>query len=74
MEPGRPFLDTNTLLMAYIAIGIVFIYDFVKEKKLKIHLLSSKYIVVRYVTAVLLICYILTYGVLNGGSFIYFQF
>lgn len=74
MEPGRPFLDTNTLLMAYIAIGIVFIYDFVKEKKLKIHLLSSKYIVVRYVTAVLLICYILTFGVLNGGSFIYFQF
>lgn len=74
MEPGRPFLDTNTLLMAYIAIGIVFIYDFVNEKKLKIHLLSSKYIVVRYVTAVLLICYILTFGVLNGGSFIYFQF
>lgn len=74
MEPGRLFLDTNTLLMACIAIGIVFIYDFVKEKKLKIHLLSSKYIVVRYVTAVLLICYILTFGVLNGGSFIYFQF
>lgn len=74
MEPGRPFLDTNTLLMAYIAIGIVFIYDFVKEKKLEIHLLSSKYIVVRYITAVLLICYILTFGVLNGGSFIYFQF
>ena len=74
MEPGRPFLDTNTLLMAYIAMGIVFIYDFIKEKELKIHLLSSKHIVVRYVTAVLLICYILTFGVLNGGSFIYFQF
>ena len=69
MEPGRPFLDTNTLLMAYIAMGIVFIYDFIKEKELKIHLLSSKHIVVRYVTAVLLICYILTFGVLNGGSF-----
>lgn len=73
-EPGRPFLDTNTLMMAFFAMVIVFIYDFIKEKNLNIHLLSSKYMVVRYITAVLLIVYILAYGVLNGGSFIYFQF
>lgn len=73
-EPGKPFLDINTLLMGGAAMGIVFIYDIIKEKKLKVHLLSSKYMVVRYVTAILLICYILAYGVLNGGSFIYFQF
>ena len=73
-EPGMPFLDTNTLSMAFFAMVIVFIYDFIKEKNLNIHLLSSKYMVVRYLTAVLLIVYILAFGVLNGGSFIYFQF
>ena len=73
-EPGMPFLDTDTLMMAFFAMAIVFIYDFIKEKNLNIHLLSSKYMVVRYLTAVLLIVYILAFGVLNGGSFIYFQF
>ena len=73
-EMGMPFLDTNTLMMAFFAMAIVFIYDFIKEKNLNIHLLSSKYMVVRYLTAVLLIVYILAFGVLNGGSFIYFQF
>lgn len=73
-EPGMPFLDTNTLSMAFFAMAIMFIYDFIKEKNLNIHLLSSKYMLVRYLTAVLLIVYILAFGVLNGGSFIYFQF
>ena len=73
-EPGMPFLDTNTLSMAIFAMAIMFIYDFIKEKNLNIHLLSSKYMLVRYLTAVLLIVYILAFGVLNGGSFIYFQF
>ena len=73
-EPGMPFLDTNTLMMAFFAMTLVFAYDFIKEKQLNIHLLSSKNIVVRYLTAVLLIVYILAFGVLNGGSFIYFQF
>ena len=73
-EQGMPFLDTNTLSMAFFAMAIMFIYDLIKEKNLNIHLLSSKYMVVRYLTAVLLIVYILAFGVLNGGSFIYFQF
>lgn len=73
-EPGSLFFDTNTLLMGFIAMAVVFTYDFIKEKQLKIHLLSSKYLLVRYMTAVSLIVYILAFGVLNGGSFIYFQF
>lgn len=73
-EPGKPFLDTNTLLMGFVAMAIIFIYDLVKEKHLDIHLLSSRFMVVRYLTAIMLIVYILAFGVLNGGSFIYFQF
>lgn len=73
-EPGIPFLDTNILLLAGIALTIVFSFDFIKEKKLDIHLLSSKYKVIRYLTAIFLIVYILSFGVLNSSSFIYFQF
>lgn len=73
-DPGEPFLDTNTLMMSFVAMAIVFSYDFVKEKHLRIHLLSSRFMVMRYATAVLMIAYILAFGVLNGGSFIYFQF
>ena len=73
-EPGKPFLDTNTLLMGFVAMAIVFIYDLVNERHLNMQLISSRFIVVRYTTAVMLIIYILACGVLNGGSFIYFQF
>lgn len=73
-EPGVPFLDTNILLLAGIALTIVFSFDFIQEKKLDIHFLSSKYKVIRYLTAILLIVYILSFGVLNSSSFIYFQF
>ena len=60
--------------MGFVAMAIIFIYDLVKEKHLGIHLLSSRFMVVRYLTAIMLIVYILAFGVLNGGSFIYFQF
>lgn len=71
---GRPFVDSNTFSMALIALAIVFLKDFADEFVPKIKLLDSKVKVVRYATAALIICYILSFGVLNGGSFIYFQF
>ena len=74
MEPGFPFLDSNVLLMCFVAMALVFAHDIVEEKRLNIHLLSSKFKVVRYAAAALMIVYILAFGVLNGGSFIYFQF
>ena len=73
-QPGVPFIDIDVMFMFAVAMIIVFAYDLIKECNWNIHLLSSRFIVVRYATAVLLICYIISYGVLNGGSFIYFQF
>lgn len=73
-QPGVPFIDIDVMFMFVVAMIIVFAYDLIKECNWNIHLLSSRFIVVRYATAVLLICYIISYGVLNGGSFIYFQF
>ncbi len=73
-EPGMPFIDNNTLLTGFVAIALVFAYDLVKETNANIHLLSSRHLSMRILTASLLIIYILGFGVLNGGSFIYFQF
>jgi alginate O-acetyltransferase complex protein AlgI len=73
-EPGMPFEDPITLLMGFAALVLVFIFDFVKETKMSVHLLSSRHLPVRVLTASLLVVYILAFGVLNGGSFIYFQF
>ena len=73
-DPGSIFIDANTLLMGAIAFVIVFIHDFIEEKRDKDPLLLSNYRFIRYASAVLITCYILAFGVLNGGSFIYFQF
>lgn len=72
---GSLFIDPNTLLLALLAFIIVFTYDLIQEQKLKcIRLFSSKFIIVRFATVAILICYIIGFGVLNSGSFIYFQF
>lgn len=73
-DPGMPFLDSNTLMMGGVAMVIVFIHDLAEEKGWNLHLLSSNSRIVRYLVAAILACYILSYGVLNGGAFIYFQF
>jgi D-alanyl-lipoteichoic acid acyltransferase DltB (MBOAT superfamily) len=73
-EFGSLYIDINTLSMAAIALILVFIKDFADERDWKISLLNSKYCIVRYLTFVILVCYVLAFGVLNGGSFIYFQF
>lgn len=74
MSHGSLFVDINTLSMAFIALAIVFIYDFTHEYGIRLRLLNSRIKIVRYATAALLLCYIIGFGVLNSGSFIYFQF
>ena len=73
-EPGMPFIDNNTLLMGFAAIVLIFVYDLAKEANVNIHLLNSRYLPVKILITSLLIIYILGFGVLNSGSFIYFQF
>ena len=74
LSHGSLFIDVNTLSMAFLAFVIVFMYDFTQEYGVRLKLLNSRFTVVRYATAAFLICYIIGFGVLNGGSFIYFQF
>lgn len=74
LSHGSLFIDVNTLSMAFLAFVIVFMYDFTQEYGVRLKLLNSRLTVVRYATAAFLICYIIGFGVLNSGSFIYFQF
>lgn len=71
---GNIFMDKSTLLLAFVSLLLVIAYDITKEYNIKLHLLDSKNVFVRYITAIFMICYIIAFGVLNGGSFIYFQF
>lgn len=68
------FVDKTTLALGFISFFILQIKDLSDEYKWKFKLLNSKNGVVSFVSVVFLICYILLFGVLNGGSFIYFQF
>lgn len=57
-----------------ISLLILVCKDIVDEYQVRFNFLNSKYVVVRYATVICLISYILLFGVLDGGQFIYFQF
>lgn len=72
---GSIFTDPDTMLYAMVFSIFVFIVDFVQEfGKDSLKLLNSKLLIIRWVTYIALIVVIILFGVLDGGSFIYFQF
>lgn len=70
------FVDKHNLLYAAISLLILFAFDFKNEylPKLRISPFSSKTWIVRYVSYIALVVYILAYGALGSSQFIYFQF
>ena len=68
------FLDQTTLGLGLLSFLVLFLKDASDEYNWRIKLLSSSNAMVSGITMVILISYILLFGVLNGGSFIYFQF
>lgn len=74
-EPGRLFMDTDTLVYALMFAFLIFVNDFVEEYLSgKMKMMNNKHAVVRWVTYIFMVVLILLFGVLDGGSFIYFQF
>lgn len=72
---GSLFVDVDTLAYAFIFFVLIFLIDFCDEYFTgKISLISNKNIVVRWGTYLALVVMMLLLGVLDGGSFIYFQF
>ena len=69
------FLDVDTLAYSFIFLVVVFLIDFVEEfYKGKVLLMNSRHTLIRWTTYVISIVCIMLFGVLDGGSFIYFQF
>ncbi len=75
MQHGPLFLDVTTLGYALTCLAILFIIDFRDEfLPNRFRLFESRYIVVRWLSYVAVIMLILSFGVLDSGQFIYFQF
>lgn len=73
-ESGQLFIDPVSLSFGLISTFILFVKDFKDEFSLNFGFVHSKHFAIRYISIVSLISYILLFGVLNGGQFIYFQF
>lgn len=71
---GRPFIVNYVLLYGSIGILVLLVKDAIYHFGLRIHFLHSKFAVIRIVSVVMLISYILLFGSLSSGAFIYFQF
>lgn len=72
---GELYLPQMSLLL-YIVMGITILIfcDIIWERKGKHPLLENRYIIVRFVSYIMLTVMILAFGVFDGGQFIYFQF
>lgn len=73
-NPGTLFIDMSVFSIGGLSLVILIIKDVIDEFKLNLNLLNSKYPIIRYSSVVFLISYILLFGVLESGQFIYFQF
>ena len=72
---GELYLPQMSLLL-YIIMGITILIfcDIIEESKGRHPLLENRYIIVRYISYIMLTVMILAFGVFDGGQFIYFQF
>lgn len=70
------FVDKHNLLYGIVSLILLFVYDFKNEFFPALHLspFSSKIWIVRYLSYLLLVIYILAFGAMGNSQFIYFQF
>lgn len=73
-ERGKLFVDLSVMSNGLMALAILIFKDLKDNIGAKINFMHSRHVVVRYVSCVSLIAFILLFGALTGGQFIYFQF
>lgn len=73
-QHGPLFIDQLSFIYGFAGLFILIIKDFKDNFNINIHLMHSKHVVVRYVSVVALITYIVLFGSFDSGQFIYFQF
>lgn len=75
---GKPFIDTMVFAYGLTSVVIVLIKDIIDEYRMRktgVGMNRSSTVWVKEVTQIILLsCFILLFGVFDGGQFIYFQF
>ncbi len=73
-QQGQVFVDVPSFVYGFAGLFILIIKDFKDNFNIDIHFMHSKYAVIRYISVVALITYIILFGTFSSGQFIYFQF
>lgn len=71
---GKPFVDDLTLALGLMSAIILFCKDFSDEFIPSIKFMNSDKWLIRCITVACLAAFVILFGVLDGGQFIYFQF
>ena len=73
-NPGVPYLDYATFIAVGMAMIVLLAKEFADEYQWKTRIAESDSWLVHHVYLVVMISYIILFGVLGGDQFIYFQF
>ena len=73
-QQGLLFVDESLFVYGFAGLFVLIIKDFKDNFNIDIHFMHSKYVVIRYISVVALITYIILFGAFGSGQFIYFQF
>lgn len=73
-QPGFLFIDKSSMFFGVTSMLVLIMKDVVDEYNIQFNFMNSKYVVVRYISVIAIISFVLLFGVLDGGQFIYFQF
>lgn len=73
-NPGRPFYDIYVFVYGIASLAILLIKDAKDAYGMEIGFLHAKSFVVRFISFISLIAYIMLFGAMSADSFIYFQF
>lgn len=71
---GMPAPEYAVFMSIAMALSVLVLKEIKDEFGWNIHISSSRYWLVRHLYLILITAYILLFGVLDGGQFIYFQF
>lgn len=74
IDHGPLFIDMPTLSLAGVSFVLLILKDMADEWHWKIQLLNNKNRIIQFISCLLLLIFIMLFGVLDGGQFIYFQF
>lgn len=71
---AMPYIDASVFAVGLVSLALLVVNDLNEEFQFHLRAFRAKKAIVRYLSIVLLVSYILLFGALDGTQFIYFQF